>query len=161
GGDRALRALVDGQLDAHDLLLVRFTHDAAHPLGRQLAAGGAFRSLGVHLVLVALQGLVAATALFTLGSALLDGHIDFGGVLAWTVLSLSVAPMQYLATRALGRFSLVAGARIKRRLLEGTFRIEDQAIRSQGLGVLLGRANEASLVERVDLVNVFEAMSAL
>ncbi len=161
GGDRALRALLDAQLDDHDVLLVRFTHDAAHPLPRQLAAAGAFRSLAAHLALVAVQGLVSAAALFTLGSAMLDGHVDAGRVLAWTVLTLSTAPMQYLATRALGRFSVAVGARVKRRLLEGTFRIEERTIRSQGLGLQLARASEASLVERIDLVNVFEAVTAL
>jgi ATP-binding cassette subfamily B protein len=161
GGDRALRALLDRQLDDRDVLLVRFTLDAAHPLPRQLSYAGAFRALGVHVALVALQSAVAAAALWTLGSAILDGHVDAGRVVAWTVLSLGVAPMQYLATRALGRFSVALGGRVKRRLLEGTFRIEEPAIRRQGLGVLLGRANEARLVERVDLLNVFEAITAL
>jgi ATP-binding cassette subfamily B protein len=160
GGDRALRALVNVHFDAPDVLFVGLTLDAAHPLVRQLSSAGAFRALAMHVVLVAVQSLVSAGALWTLGTAILDGHVDAGRVIAWTVMSLGIAPLQYLAARALGRFSLVLAERIKRRMLEGTFRIQEQEIRRQGLGLLLARANEASLVERIDLLSVFDALSA-
>jgi ATP-binding cassette subfamily B protein len=161
GGNRALRALLARHVASQGLLLVTFSLDAAHPLHRQLSAQGAFRALGAHIALVALQGVVTAGAIFTLGSTVLDGHVDSGRVAAWTILSLTAAPMQYLASRALRRFTVALGARMKRRLLEGTFRIDEREIRKHGYGSFLGRANEASLVERIDLINVFDVTSSV
>ena len=152
--------LADALGDRRHTLLIRFQLDGAHSFNDQLSAAGGWRALGLHVALSALQSLAALGAYWTLGNSMIDGQIDAGRVLGWTILALSDAPLQYLASRALSRFTIAFAGSVKRRLLEGTFFVPEQRVRASGFGELLARTNEATVVEQLSLSEISGAALA-
>jgi ATP-binding cassette subfamily B protein len=96
-----------------------------------------------------------------LGWMTLSGHLDPGWLLAWLLLLLTLVPFRLLTTMAGGRFSIGAGAVLKRRLLFGALRLEPDEIRHQGAGQLLGRILESEAIEQLALTGGFLGLTAL
>ncbi len=156
GGSAVLRKMQarDALGDRRHTLLLRFELDGSHLISEQLSAVGAWRSLAVHVTFSALQALAALAAFWTLGNSMIDGQIDLGRVIGWTILAASDAPLQYLASQALAHFTISFASSVKRRLLEGAFFIPENHVRARGFGDLLARTNEASIVEQLSLSEV-------
>ena len=120
----------------------------------------------VHLSprLFALVGAHAVYYLFWLlswwmvGQGALQGRLDWGWLLAWALLLMTLVPFHLLATWLQGLLAVGVGGLLKQRLLSGALRLEPDEIRHQGVGQLLGRVIEAEAVESLALNGGFLAL---
>lgn len=78
-----------------------------------------------------------------LGHALLVGTPQPALLALWALALLSVVPANAFASLAAGRLSIGFGMLVRRRLLEGSFRLNTRALSGMGVGRLLGRVLEA------------------
>ncbi|MBI3801897.1 MAG: ABC transporter ATP-binding protein [Deltaproteobacteria bacterium] len=85
------------------------------------------------------------------GQGALQGRLDWGWLLAWALLLLTVVPFRLYATWLQGLLAIGAGGLLKQRLLFGALRLEPDEIRHQGIGQLLGRVLEAEAIESLAL----------
>jgi ATP-binding cassette, subfamily B, bacterial len=97
---------------------------------------------------------------WVVGRGALEGRLDWGWLLAWALLLLTMVPFRLLATWSQGLFALGAGGLLKQRLLYGTLRLEPEEMRHQGAGQLLGRVIESEAVESLALSGGFLALIA-
>ncbi|GAB3775122.1 hypothetical protein GCM10028796_50660 [Ramlibacter monticola] len=118
------------------------------------------RVLPIVLVFGVLYGLEVLS--WTLiGQGTLHGRVDGGWLVAWTLLVLSLVPLQWLGGWLDARFALDAGRIMKSRLLAGALRSDVEAVRRQGAGELLGRVLESQALESVALNGGFGVLVAL
>lgn len=141
-----------------------FELDGAAALWRRLAHAGA-GSLLTYLLLATLATFaVVALAAFALGSAAVDGLVDRDRVIGFSVVSVAAAPLAFWTTSLRERLTLIGAAAVKRRLLEGTFSVDERTLRTEGYGSTLARLGEAGVIERTGvapLVGVLVPLSSL
>ena len=150
-GSAVFRRLQKSNALVSDAIIIQFEFDSSYPIVKQLSAAGAWRALAFHLLISLAQVAATLGSISVLGESLADGRIDAGRILGWSLLAASDAPLQYLASRQLAQFSIAFAAAVKKRLLEGTFFIDEHAVRASGFGELLTRMNEANIVEQLSL----------
>jgi ATP-binding cassette, subfamily B, bacterial len=126
----------------------------------QLRAAKVRRTFVLLSAAHAAQYLLWLAAWWLLGRAALQGRLDPGWLSAWTVMLLSVIPLQLAAFWMQGRLAITIGALLKQRLLAGAFRLEPEEIRREGAGHLLGRVIEAEAFESLALGGGFTAVFA-
>ena len=104
---------------------------------------------------------------FTIGLGALQGRLDAGWLLAWSLLIVTMIPAKLMGSWSQGLFAIGFGGLLKQRLLYGALRLDQDEIRMQGTGQLLGRVIEADSVESLALnggflafISVFETLSA-
>lgn len=115
---------------------------------RQAGLGWRFGGLmGAH----ALQYVLWLVAWWLIGAAALQGHIDYGWLVAWAFLLLTLVPLRLLVTWWQGALTIRAGALLQRRLLFGALQLRPDEVRHQGVGQLLGRVIESREVETLAL----------
>ncbi len=88
---------------------------------------------------------------YLIGLAALQGRLDFAWLAAWGLALLTLIPLRLATTWLQGRLSIGAGGLLKRRLLDGALRLDQEEIRHQGAGQLLGRVLESDAVETLAL----------
>ncbi len=99
---------------------------------------------------------------WVIGQAALAGSPDRGWLLAWVLLLLTLVPLRAVTTWLQGRVAILGGGLLKERLLYGVLRLEQDEIRHQGAGQLLGRVMESEAMESLALNGGFLAfISAL
>jgi ATP-binding cassette subfamily B protein len=148
GPRKVARLLATERMAGDDCLVVEYALDAAHTVAAQVAQLSGWRSLVYYAVTALGAAFALGLATWSLGSAAVDGRVNLGRIVAWTVLSLTMVVLKYMSANSLGTFSLAMAAVVKKRLLEGAFFIEHERIRKLGIGALLARLNEASIIER-------------
>jgi ATP-binding cassette subfamily B protein len=162
GGDHASRALFDAELAKRTFAyLVEVGPDAANSIVAQLAHARHWRWLAAYLLVSALQVALVLGAFATLGAAAFDGRVDVGRIVGWGMLALTDVPLQYAASRCLGRFSVSLSSILQRRVLEGTFRVEERSVRAQGHGALIARAGEAVSIQPMTLADTVGVITAV
>ena len=109
--------------------------------------GGVALLIGAHLV----QYVLFVLSWWLLGRGILNGTVDRGWLLGWTLLLLSLIPFRLLATWTQGTVSAIAGASLRRRLLRAALRIDRNAIRQKGAGELFGVVVESAAIESLAL----------
>lgn len=139
----------DGQIG-----FVSLQPDPASPLVRQIRFSAGWRALFAHGAWSVIRAAAALGAMWTLGSTAIDGRVDVGRVLGWSLLALSDAPLQYLALESMARFARSVSSALKRRLLEGSFFIDERELGKKGFGQLLARANESELADRLTVAEI-------
>lgn len=117
--------------------------DAAAQARRAGLAGELVRYLALYVLSYALL----LTSWWILGRGALGGRLGPAWLTAWTLALVSLVPFRVLILWSQARLAVGAGALLKRRLLEGTFRLESDELRHQGAGQLLGRVLESDLLE--------------
>ncbi|MEJ8834903.1 ABC transporter ATP-binding protein [Ramlibacter sp. AN1133] len=118
------------------------------------------RIVPIVAVFAALYGLeVLSWSL--IGQGTLHGRIDSGWLAAWTLLVVSLVPLQWLGGWLDARFALDAGRIMKSRLLAGALRSDVETVRRQGAGELLGRVLESQALESLALNGGFGVLVAL
>ncbi len=128
---------------------------------RQLNEAGLTRSLASSLGLRFIQYSLLMAAWLVLGRGALNGQLDSGWLIAWTLLLLTAVPFHLLAEWLQGRFAIEAGARLKGRLLFGALRLQPEEIRHLGAGQMLGKIAESSAIETLALTGGFVALTAV
>ncbi len=96
-----------------------------------------------------------------IGSAALEGHYDAGWWQAWILLLVSLTGLQALSGGWQTQFLTGAAALLKRRLLHGALRLDQDHVRREGAGQLLGRVLEAEAIETLALNGGLSAVFAL
>jgi ATP-binding cassette subfamily B protein len=112
--------------------------------------------IGAH----AIQFFLVLLSWWMIGRGAFEGRLDWGWLLAWALLLLTVLPFRLFATWAQGLLALGAGGLLKRRLLYGALRLEPEELRYQGAGQLLGRVIESGAVESLTLSGGFLTLLA-
>jgi ATP-binding cassette, subfamily B, bacterial len=115
-----------------------------------------FGLIGVH----AIQYFLVLLSWWMIGRGALQGRLDWGWLLAWALLLLTLVPFRLFATWSQGLLAIGAGGVLKRRLLYGALRLEPEELRSQGAGQLLGRVIESEAVESLALSGGFLTLLA-
>jgi ABC-type multidrug transport system fused ATPase/permease subunit len=113
-----------------------------------------FALVGAHAV----QYLLWLLSWWMVGQGALQGRLDWGWLLAWALLLLTLVPFRLLATWLQGLMAIGVGGLLKQRLLCGALRLEPDEIHHQGVGQLLGRVIEAEAVESLALSGGFLAL---
>jgi ATP-binding cassette, subfamily B, bacterial len=112
--------------------------------------------VGAHTV----QYLLWLLAWWIVGRGALEGRLDWGWLLAWALLLLTLVPFRMLVTWLQGKLAVGLGGLLKQRLLYGALRLEPEEIRHQGAGQLLGRVIESEAVESLALSSGFLGLVA-
>lgn len=102
---------------------------------------------------------IAAWAL--MGAAALDGRYDPGWWQGWVIMLISLSGLQMLSAWWQTQFLTSASALLKRRLLHGVVRLDQDQVRREGAGQLLGRALEAEAIENLALNGGLSAVLSL
>ena len=118
------------------------------------------RVLPIIAVFAALYGLEVLSWRI-IGEGTLHGRVDRGWLTAWTLLVLSLVPLQWLGGWLDAMLALDAGRVLKSRLLAGSLRSDVEAVRRQGAGELLGRVLEGQALESLALNGGFGVLVAV
>lgn len=104
---------------------------------------------------------------FTIGLGALQGRLDAGWLLAWSLLIFTMIPAKLMGSWSQGLLAIGFGGLLKQRLLFGALRLDQDEIRMQGTGQLLGRVIESDSLEALALnggflafVSMFETLAA-
>lgn len=125
---------------------------------QQLRQAGLARRLMTIVAAYSLQYLLMILSWWLIGEGALRGRVEFGWLIAWALLLLSIVPFQLLATWLQGIFTIGFGGLLKMRLLYGALQMAPEEIRHQGAGNLLGRVIESETVEALALSGGFLAL---
>ncbi len=109
------------------------------------------RKMAWMLALFALGYGLEIAAWSLMGRGALDGRWDSGWFAAWTLLVLTLVPLELLGGWMNSMFALDAGRLLKQRLLAGALRMDTETIRRQGAGQLLGQVIESQALESLAL----------
>jgi ATP-binding cassette subfamily B protein len=117
----------------------------------QASVAGLWRRLAALIAAHATSYLLWIASWWIIGRAALEGRLDRGWLLAWTLLLATLIPFELLVTWLQGRLAIEAGALLKRRLLHGALQLAPEEIRHEGAGHLLGRVIESQAIEALSL----------
>lgn len=131
------------------------------PLWQQARHAGLAGTLGTLIGGYLAQLLLTVAAWWMIGRGALAGHFDWGWLLGWALLLVSVVPFQAWVELAQRRLAIGMGALFKQRLLAGVLQLHPEEIRHQGAGQFLGRVLASDTVEQLGLASGFVAVLAL
>jgi ATP-binding cassette subfamily B protein len=143
----ARRALLEERLSGKSVSV--FLVRPAPNLGvwARFSAEGGLRQLALFVAAHALQHGLFWLAFVLIARGALAGRADPGMLLGAALALLSVVPLRAAVVRAEGGVALLLGSTLRQRLLHGALGLDPDAIRSQGIGRLLGRVLEADALE--------------
>jgi ATP-binding cassette subfamily B protein len=95
------------------------------------------------------------------GRAALTGTLDYGWMLGWALLLLTIVPFRLLGTWLEGAVAIGGGTLLKQRLLLGALRLEPEEVRHKGVGQFLSEVMESEAVESLALSGGFLSLLAL
>jgi ATP-binding cassette subfamily B protein len=127
----------------------------------QLAQEGLRQRMLPIVALFALLYVLEVLSWTLIGHGTLNGRVEAGWLAAWTLLVLSLVPLEWLGGWLDARFALDAGRIMKSRLLAGALRSDVETVRRQGAGDLLGRVLESQALEALALNGGFGVLVAL
>ena len=122
------------------------------PLGQQVRDAGLPRILALFLAVYVPKAVIWLIAWWFLWKGALGGRPDWGWLTAWVLVLLTSISFRLLEPWYGTLFSVGLGWIVKRRLLEGSMRLEPEEIRHQGAGQLLGRTIESEAAEEQSLL---------
>jgi ATP-binding cassette subfamily B protein len=119
------------------------------------------RHLAVLSGMHGLQYVLWLLSWWLIGQGTFRGQFEFAWFAAWGLLLLTLVPFQRLVGWRQGLFALTAGGLLKQRLLYGALRLDQEEMRHQGIGQVLGRVIESGAVEQLALTGGFMGVVAL
>lgn len=156
---RALVAELLGGKAIPGCWLIRLPPGAAlRPQLRRLHGLPAIRQL--LLGFIAQLGL-GVLAWWMMGRNTFTGHFEWGWLIGWGLLLLTVLPFQWLTDQAQSRLATDWGALFKQRLLYGALQLPPELVRQEGAGHFLGRVLASEAIEQLALGGGFVAVLAL
>lgn len=114
---------------------------------RQIRWAGLHRDLFRFVAGYSIGYAILLASWWVLGAAVFGGRAIGSALVAWALLLISSIPFRAATTWSLAKLTVGGGALLKRRLLAGTFRLQPEEIRHQGVGQLLGRVLESESFE--------------
>lgn len=109
------------------------------------------RKIGAMLCMFALIYALEIIGWTWIGDAALSGRLDFGWLAAWALIIASMIPLRLMGNWFESTFALETSRVLKSRLLAGALNMDVEAVRTQGVGHLLGRVMEAQALESLTL----------
>lgn len=125
--------------------LVRSPPDA--PVIRQARDAGLIGEAGRFMALQFASVLLGLAGWWLVGAGALDGRLPPATVAAWVLALLTTVPLDLRAQWARARLAVGVGVLLKKRLLLGALRVDPDAMRSRGVGALMGQVYEADALE--------------
>lgn len=116
--------------------------------------------LGLLLMAHVAEYALLIASWWLIGRAALAGHLDYGWLLAWALILLTLVPFRLLSTWLQGVLGINAGILFKQRLLFGALRLKPDEIRRKGVGQFLGQVMESEAVEALALTVGFQGLTA-
>jgi ATP-binding cassette subfamily B protein len=113
------------------------------------------------IVLQFVQYLLLIGSWWVIGRGALQGHFDYGLLVAWMLLLLTIIPFRLIITWLQGVIAIGMGGLLKQRLLHGALRLDPDRIREGGSGKLLGRVIESAAVESLATTGGFAVVAAV
>ncbi len=117
----------------------------------QLRHAGIFRSAVGALSIFWSLYLLEILGWWLIGHGALNGKMDFGWLMAWGLLLISLVPLRLLGMWLSESLVIRTGTLLKQRLLTGALHMPPDDIRHQGVGQLLGRVIESGAFEALAL----------
>jgi ATP-binding cassette subfamily B protein len=108
-----------------------------------------------------IQYLLLIGSWWVIGRGALQGRFDYGWLLAWMLLLLTMIPFRLIITWLQGVIAIDVGGLLKQRLLYGALRLDLDLIREEGSGKLLGRVIESAAVEGLATSGGFAVIAAV
>lgn len=156
---RALLAELLGGKAIPGCWLVRLPPGAAlRPQLRRLQALPVIRQLLIGFLGQLGLGILAW---WMIGRSTFAGHFEWGWLVGWGLLLLTVIPFQWLTEQAQSRLATDWGVLFKQRLLYGALQLPPEAVRQEGAGHFLGRVLASEAIEQLALGGGFLALLAL
>jgi ATP-binding cassette subfamily B protein len=128
--------------------------------GLQAKRAGLWRRLTAATVLEGVHYALWLVSWWLIGRGALSGRLDYGWMVAWLLLLLSLVPLRMLAGFWQGWIAVVGGGLLRRRLLHGALRFDPDALRGRGAGQLFGTVVESEAVETLALSGGFLGITA-
>jgi len=128
-----------------------FRPDPGRPVSEMAVHRGIRRQCGWLLGAHAAQYAIWLMSWWVIGRGGLEGHLDWGWVSGWMLALATLVPLHVCGTWLQGSLGVSAASLLKERLMAGSLRSDPEAIRSEGVGHLLGRVIEAEAVESLAL----------
>ncbi len=141
-----------------DMWLLRA--DPGSSFARGLAHGGSRRRAGLIVVVALAQTAMTMLSWLIVGRAALSADVRGSWLVTWILVSLSAVPLQLAGAHLAGRLTVDVAAAMKQRLLCGALRMDPDAIRRRGSGLLLGMVSESTAVETVGLTGAVGSLLA-
>lgn len=82
-----------------------------------------------------------------IGRGALEGRLDYGWLIAWVLVLLTIVPMRLVGTWLQGTCAIQFGMALKQRLLSGALRMSLDEVRRKGVGQLVGEVMESQSLE--------------
>ncbi len=164
GGDAATRERLECALLQQKLArqgvhgLHRVQAAMAGPFAMAVRRAGIVGAFGRFVAAYALQYGLWLLAWWIAAQWALQGIVDWGWVVAWVLLLITVIPLQTYCSWLQGAISVAVGALIKQRLLIAALRFDVDDLRKFGPSALLARVLEAQVVEQATVNGVLLAV---
>jgi ATP-binding cassette subfamily B protein len=129
--------------------------------GMQLRQAGVFWRLGVILGLFVLLYGSEVWGWSLIGGGTLSGRLDWGWLIAWLLLLLTMMPWRLLSGWNEAMFALDVGRLVKSRLLAGALAMPPDSIKRGGVGQLISQVMESEALESLALAGGFSVMVAV
>lgn len=134
---------------------------ATSHFGMQLRQAGVFSRLGVVLGLFVLLYGSEVWGWSLIGGGTLSGRLDWGWLIAWLLLLLTMMPWRLLSGWNEAMFALDIGRLIKSRLLAGALAMPPDTVKRGGVGQLISQVMESEALESLALAGGFSVMVAV
>lgn len=100
-------------------------------------------------------------AWWVVGRGTLEGRVDYGWLIAWIMLLITLIPLRLFITWIQGSLAITVGGLLKQRLLLGALRLDPRQTRQEGTGQFLGRIIETDALESLALNGGFAGLLAI
>jgi len=127
----------------------------------QLRQAGAAKQLAIFLTASAVEYTLWIVAWILAGRWAIAGRFDMGWLMAWGLVLLTIAPVHTLAAWNQAKLAIHSSWVMMRMLLEGSFRMNPEAVRGQGAGQLLGRVLDTEALHTLALTGGLTGLVAL
>ncbi len=125
---------------------------------QQAKEAGIRKIMTLFLGAYALETVLWIFAWMLVGQWSLNGRLDRGWLTGWALLLLTLIPIHMFAQWQQGKVAIATGWLMMRALLEGTFQLRQEEMRSTGIGHLLGRVLESDALQSFALTGGLSAV---
>jgi ATP-binding cassette subfamily B protein len=160
--DKARRALLRERLHGETVGQLRQLRvDVGSSFLAQAVAAGLARPLAALIGGHVIEYLLWLAAWGLAGRGIFSGRLDYGFMLAWALMLMTIVPFRMLATWSQGKLAIGVGGLLKQRLLAGALRLDIDRTRREGAGQLLARVIESETVETLGVSGGLAAVVSL
>jgi ATP-binding cassette, subfamily B, bacterial len=133
---------------------------SAH-FGQQVRHAGIFGRLAVIVGLFVLLYGAEIWGWQLIGGGTISGQMQWGWLVAWLLLLLSMIPWRLLSSWNEAMFALDIGRLVKSRLLAGALALPPDTVKRGGIGQLIGQVMESEALQSLTMGGAFSVLVAI